>query len=345
MTTSVSAPVVSLRELTKVYVVDEREAGTMAAIKSLFRRRWTNVLAVDHVTFDINPGEIVGFLGPNGAGKTTTIKMLSGLLYPTSGEVSVLGYVPWKRKKSFLQQITLVMGRRGQLIWDVPAIESFDYFKAIYDVPDAQFKRTRDELIALMDLEPVLYKPVRNLSLGERMKCEMAASLLHQPQVLLLDEPTIGLDLIAQTRFREYIASYNRRFGATVLLTSHYVGDVEALCQRLIFIDKARIVYDGDTVGLVNRFLPYKNVDIKVSDPACDLRAYGEVVARQNGTVRLQVHRDRLMDTARALVANQSIKDLSISDPPMADVIKHIYGGGVPSGMDAGEAGRDWRRA
>jgi ABC-2 type transport system ATP-binding protein len=344
MTTSPSAPIVSLRDLTKVYVVHEREAGTMAAIKSLVRRRFIDVLAVDHVSFDIQPGEIVGFLGPNGAGKTTTIKLMSGLLYPTSGHVSVLGHTPSKRKKAFLQQITLVMGRRGQLIWDVPAIESFDYFKAIYDVPEAQFRETRDELIALMDLEPILYKPVRNLSLGERMKCEMAASLLHRPQVLLLDEPTIGLDLIAQTRFREYIAKYNKRFGSTVLLTSHYVGDVEALCQRLIFIDKARIIYDGDAARLVDRFLPYKNVEVTVDDPACDLRMYGAVVSRDNGRIMLHVPRESLMQTTRALLANLRIKDLSISDPPMTDVIKHVYGGGLTDTETVG-AGREWRRA
>ena len=344
MTTSASAPIVSLRDLTKVYVVHERQAGTLAAIKSLVRRRFTDVLAVDKVSFDIQPGEIVGFLGPNGAGKTTTIKMLSGLLYPTSGEVSVAGHTPSKRKKAFLQQITLVMGRRGQLIWDVPPVESFEYFKAIYDVPEQQFRETRDELIALMDLEPILYKPVRNLSMGERMKCEMAVSLLHRPQVLLLDEPTIGLDLLAQAKFREYIAKYNKRFGATVLLTSHYVGDVEALCERLIFIDKAHIIYDGTASRLLDRFLPHKIVEVTVSDPSCDLRPYGLVVERTNGRATLHVPREGLMQATRALLANVWVTDLAISDPPMTDVIKHVYSGGLQKDTNVA-VGREWRRA
>jgi ABC-2 type transport system ATP-binding protein len=195
-----------------------------------------------------------------------------------------------------------------------------------------------------MDLEPVLYKPVRNLSMGERMKCEMAASLLHRPQLLLLDEPTIGLDLIAQTRFREYIAKYTKRFGSTVLLTSHYVGDVEALCQRLIFIDKARIIYDGALAGLVDRFLPYKNVEVTLEDPSGDLRMYGSVVSRTNGRVLLHVPRENLISTTRALLANSRIKDLSISDPPMTEVIKHVYSGGLAA-EDTVKVGREWRRA
>src|SRR3954454_15680628 len=235
-------PVIRVRDLRKTFRVPEREAGLPAALKSLVRRSHRDVHAVAGVSFDIAAGEVVGFLGPNGAGKTTTLKMLSGLLYPTSGEAAVLGHTPSRREKDYLRQITLVMGNRNQLQWDIPAGDSFEMNRAIYRIPDEDFRHTRDELVELLDLGELVTKPVRNLSLGERMKVELAAALLHRPEMLFLDEPTLGLDITMQKRIRTFVAGYNRRHGASVLLTSHYMADVEALCQRVIVIDHGRIL-------------------------------------------------------------------------------------------------------
>ena len=225
-------PAIDVRELSKTYAVPVREAGLSAALRSLVRRRTRLVEAVREISFSVSPGEIVGFLGPNGAGKTTTLKMLSGLLYPSGGRGLVLGFEPFKRQRDFLRRITLVMGNRNQLIWDIPVLDSFERNRAIYRLERGAYRQTVEELTELLDLDGLLDKPVRNLSLGERMKCEVAAALLHKPQVLFLDEPTIGLDVTMQRRIRAFLAEYNRRYGATVLLTSHYMADVEALCRR-----------------------------------------------------------------------------------------------------------------
>jgi ABC-2 type transport system ATP-binding protein len=238
-----TTPVIRVRDLEKTYAVTEREPGLRAALASLFRRRRSYVRAVDGISFDLAAGEIVGFLGPNGAGKTTTLKTLSGLLHPTSGQVAVLGFTPARRERDFLRQITLVMGQRNQLVWDIPAADTFELNRAIYRIPAADYRKTLDELVALLDLEPLLAKPVRNLSLGERMKCEIAASLLHRPRVVFLVEPTIGLDVTMQRRIRSSVAEYNRRHGATVLLTSHYMADVEALAKRVIVRYLLSIIY------------------------------------------------------------------------------------------------------
>jgi ABC-2 type transport system ATP-binding protein len=247
-------PAISIRGLSKTYKVHEREAGLGAALRSLVSRRTRDVKAVDNISFTVEPGEVVGFLGPNGAGKTTTLKMLSGLLYPTSGEADVLGHVPSRRERGFLCRITLVMGQRNQLAWDIPAQDSYLLNRAIYRIPNTVYEQTLNELVALLDLGELIRKPVRNLSLGERMKCEIAGALLHQPQVLFLDEPTIGLDVTMQRRIRSFIAEYNKRFGATVLLTSHYMADVEALCRRVVVIHHGKILFDGELAGLVERF-------------------------------------------------------------------------------------------
>ncbi len=268
-----AAPAIHLRDLRKIYIVNERETGVRAALQSLVHRRVEEVPAVDGISFDLEPGEIVGFLGPNGAGKTTTLKMLAGLLHPTSGSATVLGYVPWKRDKAFLRQMTLVMGQRNQLVWDIPALDSFELNRAIYRLPAADYRRTLDELTELLELGPLLRKPVRNLSLGERMKCEIAAALLHRPIVVFLDEPTIGLDVTMQRRIRAFIAEYNRRFGATVLLTSHYMADVEALCRRVVVIHEGRLLFDGDLSRLVQQFTAHKTIKVQLDDCQADLRA------------------------------------------------------------------------
>jgi ABC-2 type transport system ATP-binding protein len=317
---------IRLRGLGKTYRIHERKSGVGAAMKSLFKRDWKDIPAVQDLSFELHRGEVVGFLGPNGAGKTTTIKMLSGLLYPSSGDVQVLGCTPWQRKRDFLKQITLIMGRRNQLVWDVPAVDTFEFFRVIYDVPEVEYRRILNELIELLELGPLMNKPVRNLSLGERMKCELTAALLHRPEVLFLDEPTIGLDVLAQHRFRQYISEYNRRYNATVLLTSHYMGDVEALCQRVIFIDQGRLLFDGSLDALVERFLPYKTVQVRIKPGSeMDFRSYGEVIASERGMVTLRVTKESAPRTVARLLNEVTVLDLDVSNPPVTEVVKYIY--------------------
>jgi ABC-2 type transport system ATP-binding protein len=283
------------------------------------------VEAVAGVSFDIEPGEIVGFLGPNGAGKTTTLKMLSGLLYPTDGEALVLGHVPSKREKDFLRRITLVMGNRNQLQWDLPALDSFELNRAIYRLPREQFLETRDELIELLDVGDLVRKPVRQLSLGERMKVEIVGSLLHRPRVLFLDEPTIGLDVTMQKRIRSFVAEYNRRHRATVLLTSHYMADVEALCRRVIVIHHGRILYDGPLTGLADQFAAYKTIGVALENGQVDLDRYGEVIHREGDWITLRVPKAETSQVAARLLADQSVLDLTIEDPPIEDVIELVF--------------------
>jgi len=322
-------PAVRARDLRKVYVVAEREPGARAALRSLFHREKKKVPAVDGISFDLAPGEIVGFLGPNGAGKTTTLKMLSGLLHPTAGELSVLGHAPWKREKAFLRRITLVMGQRNQLVWDIPAADSFELNRAIYRIPSADFRALVDELTELLDLGPLLRKPVRNLSLGERMKCEIAAALLHRPQMVFLDEPTIGLDVTMQRRIRTFIAEYNRRTGATVLLTSHDMADVETLCKRVLIIHHGRLLFDGELAGLVRRFTEHKTIVVQLSDCAADLRPYGEVVSCAEGTATLRVPKANIAQVTERLLADLPVVDLTVADPPLEEVIERVFAQGA----------------
>ena len=317
--------VITISQLAKHYQVPEREGGLKAAITSLFNRKYKTVKAVDGISFTIEPGEVVGFLGPNGAGKTTTLKMLSGLLHPTSGEVSVMGYEPRKRTHDYLRQITLVMGNRNQLTWDLPALDSFDLQRAVYGIPMDQFKVTRDEFIELLDLKELVTKPVRNLSLGERMKMEIVAALLHRPKVLFLDEPTLGLDVTMQRRIRTFIAEYNRRYNATVLLTSHYMADVEALCKRVIVIHHGRILFDGDLSNLVNQFSSYKTLSLTLQNPEIDLSKYGEVVSREDGRVTLRVPKGQTSQVTARLLSDLQVDDLTVEDAPVDDVIDQVF--------------------
>ena len=317
--------VITISQLAKHYQVPEREGGLKAALTSLFNRKYKTVKAVDGITFTIEPGEVVGFLGPNGAGKTTTLKMLSGLLHPTSGEVSVMGYEPRKRTHDYLQQITLVMGNRNQLTWDLPALDSFDLQRAVYGIPMDQFKVTRDEFIELLDLKELVTKPVRNLSLGERMKMEIVAALLHRPKVLFLDEPTLGLDVTMQRRIRTFIAEYNRRYNATVLLTSHYMADVEALCKRVIVIHHGRILFDGDLSNLVNQFSSYKTLSLTLQNPEIDLSKYGEVVSKEDGRVTLRVPKAQTSQVTARLLSDLQVDDLTVEDAPVDDVIDQVF--------------------
>jgi ABC-2 type transport system ATP-binding protein len=320
-----SPSVIHVAELTKIFKVPEREAGLRAAVKSLFRRKTLDVNAVDAISFEIGPGEVVGFLGPNGAGKTTTLKMLSGLLYPTGGEARVLGHVPSKREKDYLRQITLVMGNRNQLQWDIPALDSFELNRAIYRLRREDYVEMRDELVELLDVGDLVRKPVRNLSLGERMKVEIVGALLHRPQVLFLDEPTIGLDVTMQKRIRTLVAEYNRRHGATVLLTSHYMADVEALCKRVIVIHQGRILFDGALASLADEFAAYKTIGVVLENGSTALDAYGEVVHREESRVTLRVPKAETSRVAARLLAEQEVLDLTIEEPPIEDVIELVF--------------------
>jgi len=305
--------VVEVDGLTKVFRVPEREAGLRASLRSLVNRTWREVRAVDGISFTIEAGEVVGFLGPNGAGKTTTLKMLSGLLYPTGGEGRVLGHVPSKREREYLRRMTLVMGNRNQLQWDLPALDSFELNRAIYRLPREDFKRTRDELIELLDIGDLVRKPVRNLSLGERMKVEVVGSLLHLPQVLYLDEPTIGLDVTMQKRIRSFIAEYNDRYGATVLLTSHYMADVEALCKRVIVIHHGRLLFDGELAALADRFAAYKTIEAVLAD--------GERIS-------IRVPKAETSQATARLLSENDVSDLTVEDPPIDDVIEQVFASG-----------------
>ena len=320
-------PVIQIDQLSKVYTVNEREAGLIAAMRSLVKRKTRDVNAVDAISFTVGEGEIVGFLGPNGAGKTTTLKMLSGLLHPTGGSASVLGYRPWERNRDYLRRMTLVMGQRNQLLWDIPVIDTFELNRAVYRIPEAQYRLAVDELTELLELAPLLQKPTRNLSLGERMKCEIAAALLHRPSVLFLDEPTIGLDVTMQRRIRRFITEYNQHTGATVLLTSHYMADVEALCKRVIVIHHGKMLYDGELTGLADRFAPFKTVEVKLQNglDGRPLAQYGELMAQTEGRVTLRIPKDDTASVTGRLLAELDVADLTVQDPPIEDVIEHVF--------------------
>src|SRR5688500_12369371 len=318
---------IRVERLRKSYFVHERAAGVMASLRSLVKRKTREVQAVDDITFSVQPGEVVGFLGPNGAGKTTTLKMLSGLLHPTAGAVEVLGHVPWKREKAYLREITLVMGNRNQLQWDIPAVDSFELNRAIYRIPRDQFRHTLDELTELLDLGSLVNKPVRQLSLGERMKCEVAASLLHRPKILFLDEPTLGLDVTMQRRIRGFIAEYNRRHGATVLLTSHYMLDVQALCKRVIVIHHGRLLFDGQLGDLVRRFSPHKTIVVELAEGSADLSRFGEVVSADEGRITLRVPKSETARVTERLLASVPIADLTVEDPPIEEGIEQGFTG------------------
>ena len=317
---------IRVRQLRKVFRVHKRPPGLLAAAKSLFRRRYEETVAVGGIDFEIEPGERVGFLGPNGAGKTTTLKILAGLLHPTSGEVQVAGFVPQKRAPAFLERVTLVMGQKQQLLWDLPPAETFEMNRAIYGIPKARFEETIAELTDLLELGNLVNKPTRQLSLGERMKCELAAALLHRPDVLFLDEPTIGLDVSMQSTIRTFIRRYNERFRATIMLTSHYMDDVEALCPRVIVIHQGLLIHDGPLGELVRAIRPDKRLVLRLSKEVApaDLAALGVVVKHEGLGATLSVDRSKLADTL-ARAASLPLVDLSVEDPPLEDVMRDLF--------------------
>ncbi len=297
------------------------------SLKSFFKRQTKLVKAVDGVSFSIARGEMIGFLGANGAGKTTTLKILSGLLHPTGGEARVDGFVPFERKTNFLKTITLIMGQKQQLMWDLPAQDSFLVNQAIYEITDADYKATMQEFTDLLGLEDVLRKQVRKLSLGERMKCELAAALLHKPKVLFLDEPTIGLDVNMQVKIREFIAEYNQRFHATVILTSHYMADVTALCKRIVIVDKGTIVFDGDLTALLETARPAKIIKLQLEQPAQQnvLEQFGTVQSLEGFNAEISVPRSEVSSRAAQLLAALPIVDITIEDPPIEEIIGQLF--------------------
>lgn len=322
-----------VRNLRKVYRTPVRAEGLRAAVGGLLHRQYEDVEAVRGVSFNVEPGEMVGFIGPNGAGKTTTLKMLSGLLYPSGGEARVAGAVPWDRRPEYLRQISMVMGNKSQLMWDIPAADTFAVIGEIYRVPALERMRAVEELVELLDLSALLTKPVRNLSLGERMKCELAAALLYRPAVIFLDEPTLGLDVSMQLRLRRFIAEYNRRNGATVILTSHYMADVVELCQRLIVIHRGELIYDGDIRGLVERLAPFKLIRLsvdaeRVGSDFC-LPEGVDLTERENGSIVLRTHRSNVPAATARLLADLPVIDLTVEEPPIEAVIDQVYSGGV----------------
>lgn len=320
---------VTVSNLKRYYRVHKKEAGLLNSIKSLIKRDYKTVEAVDDISFSIKEGELVGFIGPNGAGKTTTLKCLSGLLYPTSGEVSVLNYDPWNRKDSFLKQIALVMGQKNQLWWDLPPTETFLLNKEIYEISDEEYKKSLDELVELLDVKDILDVQVRKMSLGQRMKCELIAALLHSPRVLFLDEPTIGLDVVMQKKVREFIKIYNKRHKATILLTSHYMSDVKELCDRVIIIDKGNIVFDGKLTEIVQRYADHKLIKINLSEHVEEekLAKIAEIKEYDYPTVVLKVKRSVSSLAAAELLKNFPIADLNIEEVAIEDIIREVFTG------------------
>ncbi len=318
---------IRVRNLVKHYQVADREGGLRASLRSVVRRRHRVVRAVDDISFDVEPGEIVGFLGPNGAGKTTALKLLSGLLHPTSGEATVLGFTPWGRRREFLSQITLIMGQRQQLYWDLPALDTFLVNKAVFGLEDAAYEAQLDQLVNLLELEELLTKPVRQLSLGERMKAELAAGLLHRPRVLFLDEPTIGVDVTMQQRIRDFVTRYNAATGATVLLTSHYMADMKALAERVVVIDHGKLLYDGPLAGLVDRYAPHKTITLHLerSVDRADVSVYGEVVDADDLQVRIRTEKAKAAAVTARMLAELPVADLSVEDPPLEYVIDQVF--------------------
>jgi ABC-2 type transport system ATP-binding protein len=317
-----------VENLSKTYQVPEREGGFGSAVRSFFKRKYKDVKAVQNVDFKIAQGEVVGFLGPNGAWKTTTLNMLSVLLHPTGGQASVLGFTPWELLPEYFRSMTLVMGQRNRLSWDIPAADSFLLNQAIYRLPDDQYKATYKELDELLELEPLMKKPVRNLSLGERMKCEIAAGLLHRPKVLFLDETTIGLDITGQARIREFLREYNRRTGATILLTSHYMADVTALCERILIIHHGQLKYDGGINELSRKIAPFKLIGVRLAETnSHNLAKYGTPVQNEEDSEKqyIQVRAEDVTRITSGLLADLPIHDITITDPPIEDVIEQAF--------------------
>ena len=319
--------IIELAGLTKTYRVYQKKEGLGASLKGLFHREYREVEAVRGIDLTVEAGEFVAFLGPNGAGKTTTLKLLSGVITPTSGTATVMGYVPWERDNNYRRRFALVMGQKNQLWWDLPAQESFRLHQQIYRIPDDQFQKTIDQLAELLSVRDLMSQPVRELSLGERMKMELTAALLHSPEVLFLDEPTIGLDVVAQHNIQEFLKSYQQERNTTILLTSHYMKDVAALCQRVVIVAQGQIKYDGSLTGIVDRFSSQKLVTLFFEDGKMpgDLARFGDVIELAEPKAKIRIERARVAEALSALLDGYSIADVSVEDPPLEEVIADMF--------------------
>lgn len=319
--------IIEIEGLAKSYRVYQKKEGLGAAISGLFRRQYRLVEAVRGIDLQVEQGEFVAFLGPNGAGKTTTLKLLSGVISPSGGAARVMGFVPWRRENAYRRRFALVMGQKNQLWWDLPAAESFRLHQQIYRIEPAQFDRTRDELTDLLGVRGLLSQPVRELSLGERMKMELTAALLHSPEVLFLDEPTIGLDVVAQHNIQQFLKHYQQARRVTVLLTSHYMKDVVALCRRVVVIALGRIIYDGSLAGIIDRFAGHKIISLEMlnGQPPVNLDRYGELLASEPPRIRLRVERSVIPQVLSQILANHSVVDVSVEDPPIEEIIAEMF--------------------
>jgi ABC-2 type transport system ATP-binding protein len=315
--------------LTKIYRTYKKAPGFSGAIKGLFKRDYEQVTAAKNVSFDVTQGELVGFLGPNGAGKTTTLKMLAGLLYPSSGSAKVLGFTPWEREDGYRRQFALLLGQKNQLWWDLPARESLELNARIYGIPKEKFEKTVDQLTALLAVGEKLSVMVRELSLGERMKMELIAALLHEPRVLFLDEPTIGLDVVSQKTVREFLREHNLRRKTTILLTSHYMTDIQELCQRVIIIDKGTIFFDGALAEVLDRFADFKIITIQFASATkleeSAVARFGEVVERSDLALKLKVKRERVISACKELLDTLPVQDIDIQEVPIEEIIRRIF--------------------
>ncbi len=318
---------INVEHLAKSFKSYKKQPGFLGSVKSLFKREYFAVPAVNDISFSIDEGELVGFIGPNGAGKTTTLKMLSGLVYPTSGKVSVLGYEPFKRKASFLKQISLVMGQKNQLWWDLPAYETLLLNKEIYEISDSDFKHRVEELSELLDVKDILQVQVRKLSLGQRMKCELMAALIHQPKILFLDEPTIGLDVVVQEKLRDFIKEYNQKYKATILLTSHYMQDVKELCKRIIIIDHGKLIYDGRLDSVVKKFSSEKLITVTFEKevPQIQLKKFGKIESVEQRTAKIIVPLKKTRDIVATLLDEFNVEDLNIEEPEIEEIIRSVF--------------------
>lgn len=325
-------PLIELRNLKKSYRVYQKKEGLWASVTGLFDREYRDVEAVRGIDLDVEAGEFVAFLGPNGAGKTTTLKLLSGVISPTGGEARVMGFTPWERANEYRRRFALVMGQKNQLWWDLPAAESFRLHQQIYRIPIDEFDRTVDELGELLDVKRLLNQPVRELSLGERMKMELTAALLHSPEVLFLDEPTIGLDVVAQHNIQQFLKEYQQRRETTILLTSHYMKDVAALCRRVVIIAQGQIMYDGSLAGIVDRFSGHKVLTLQLAEAdmpdgqaPTDIARFGQVLDAEPPKVKLRVERNVIADVLAGVLDKYAIEDVSVEDPPLEEVIAEMF--------------------
>ncbi len=320
-------PTIVVENLSKIYSVAVKEPGIKGTLSHFFRRTYREVKAVQNISFTIEPGEIVGFLGANGAGKTTTLKMLTGLIHPSQGRVRVAGYIPFRRQPQFLQKTSLVMGQKQQLLWDLPALDSLKINAAVYKITEKIFQKRLQELSEMLSLEGKLTQPVRKLSLGERMKAELLAALLHHPQVLFLDEPTLGLDVNAQAAVRDFLQAYNQQYQATILLTSHYMADITALCKRVLLIHQGQLIYDGSLEELLERFAPYREVKVELANPVStdQLANYGDIQSIEGQEVRFLVKREQLTTTITKILAQLEVIDLNVTEPPIEQVIGRLF--------------------